>query len=184
VRLDPLPSAAALAEIYEPSYRDGLYAMFAKPTTCAAAPRAPRRRDRAAHPAGPWLDVGCSTGALLQAVVERGIEAEGLDLSASRSRRHARAACMRSSPRGRVRAARALRLHHRVRPRRAPDRPEPVPRPRAHLARAGRAARDHAADIKSLHARRDAQALYYYAPPVHVNYFDRDTIVACSTVMA
>ena len=31
-------------------------------------------------------------------------------------------------------------------------------------------------DIKSLHARVMRQHWYYYAPPVHVNYFDRDTI--------
>jgi len=179
VRLDPLPTAAALAEIYERSYRDGLYAMFAKADDVRSGTARARVAAIAPHtPPGPWLDVGCSTGALLQAVVERGIAAEGLDLSAvavAEARARGLHAIQSSAdafePTQRYACITAFDLvEHLI---------DPNPflaRVRSWLAPGGRLAIT-VPDIKSLHARVMRKHWYYYAPPVHVNYFDRDTIV-------
>lgn len=179
VRLDPLPTADALAEIYERSYRDGLYAMFAK----ADDVRTGTARARVAAiaplaPAGPWLDVGCSTGALLRAAVERGIDAEGIELSAvavaearARGLHATRASADDFEPTRRYACITAFDLvEHLI---------DPNPflaRVRSWLAPGGRLAIT-VPDIKSPHARVMRRHWYYYAPPVHVNYFERDTIV-------
>jgi len=179
VRLDPMPTPEVLAEIYERSYRDGLYAMFAR----ADDVRSATARARAAAiaplaPPGPWLDVGCSTGALLRAVGDLGIEAEGIELSAvavaearARGLHATQAAADDFVPERRYACITAFDLvEHLV---------DPNPflaRVREWLAPGGRLAIT-VPDIKSVHARLMGRHWYYYAPPVHVNYFDRATIV-------
>lgn len=179
VRLDPLPTEEALAEIYERSYRDGLYAMFAKANDVRAATAEARVAAIAPlAPDGPWLDVGCSTGALLDAVVARGIAAEGFDLSgvavaAARARGldATRSSVDEFTPKRRYACITAFDLvEHLI---------DPNPflaRVRGWLAPGGRLAIT-VPDIKSPHARLMRRHWYYYAPPVHVNYFDRGTIV-------
>lgn len=179
VRLDPLPTPELLAEVYERSYRDGLYAMFAKADDVRGATARARVAAIAPQvPAGPWLDVGCSTGAFLQAVVERGIEAEGFDLSAiavetarARGLRATQSAVDDFTPEHRFACITAFDLvEHLI---------DPNPflaRVRDWLAPGGRLAIT-VPDIRSAQARVMGRHWYYYAPPVHVNYFDRDTIV-------
>ena len=179
VRLDPLPTPEALAEIYERSYRDGLYAMFARADDVrSATARARVAAIAPLAPAGPWLDVGCSTGALLHAAGEQGIEAEGIELSAlavqearSRGLRATQAAADDFEPERRYACITAFDLvEHLI---------DPNPflaRVRSWLAPGGRLAIT-VPDIKSVHARVMGRHWYYYAPPVHVNYFDRGTIV-------
>jgi len=179
VRLDPMPTDELLAEVYERSYRDGLYAMFSRADDVrTATARARVAAIAPLAPAGPWLDVGCSTGALLRAVAERGLEAEGIELSevaVEQARAHGLA----------VRQASAVEFR--------PDRsyacvtafdlvehlvdPNPfLERVRSWLLPGGRLAIT-VPDIRSVQARLMRRHWYYYAPPVHVNYFDRDTIV-------
>jgi SAM-dependent methyltransferase len=179
VRLDPLPTPELLAEIYERSYREGLYAMFAKADDVRSATARARVAAIAPHvPAGPWLDVGCSTGAFLQAVVDRGIEAEGFDLSATaveaaraRGLHATQSAVDDFTPQVRYACITAFDLvEHLI---------DPNPflaRVRDWLAPGGRLAIT-VPDIRSAQARVMGRHWYYYAPPVHVNYFDRDTIV-------
>lgn len=179
VRLDPMPTPEALAEIYERSYRDGLYAMFARADDVrSATARARVAAIAPLAPPGTWLDVGCSTGALLRAVGECGIEAEGIELSAvavAEARARGLNAIQSSAddfvPERRYACITAFDLvEHLV---------DPNPflaRVRGWLAPGGRLAIT-VPDIKSLHARLMGKHWYYYAPPVHVNYFDRDTIV-------
>ena len=179
VRLDPLPTPELLAEIYERSYREGLYAMFAKADDVRSATARARVAAIAPQvPAGPWLDVGCSTGALLQAAVDRGIDAEGIELSAvaveaarSRGLRATQIAADDFVPARRYACITAFDLvEHLI---------DPNPflaRVRDWLAPGGRLAIT-VPDIRSAQARVMGRHWYYYAPPVHVNYFDRDTIV-------
>lgn len=179
VRLEPLPEPEALAEIYERSYRDGLYAMFARADDVrSATARARVAAIAGLAPAGPWLDVGCSTGALLRAAVERGIDAEGIELSAvavaearARGLNAIRSSADAFEPTRAYACVTAFDLvEHLV---------DPNPfleRVRSWLAPGGRLAIT-VPDIKSVHARLMRRHWYYYAPPVHVNYFDRQTIV-------
>lgn len=179
VRLDPLPSEALLAEVYERSYRDGLYAMFAEADDVrSATARARVAAIAPLAPAGPWLDVGCSTGALLAAVAERGVEAEGIELSevaVERARERGlevrRASAVDFTPERRYACVTAFDLvEHLVDPNPFLD------RVRSWLLPGGRLAIT-VPDIRSLQARVMRRHWYYYAPPVHVNYFDRHTIV-------
>ena len=84
VALRPAPTAAQLAAHHEASYRAGRYAVFAAAETVRTAVARYRLANlRSLAPAGPWLDVGCSTGALLAELADDGIAAEGLELSAA-----------------------------------------------------------------------------------------------------
>ena len=59
VRLNPLPTPELLAEIYERSYREGLYAMFAKADDVRSATARARVAAIAPQvPSGPRRDVG------------------------------------------------------------------------------------------------------------------------------
>lgn len=179
LRIAPLPTPEALAEIYERSYRDGLYAMFAKADDVRlATARARVAAIAPAVPDGTWLDVGCSTGALLQAATERGLDAEGIELSGvavdEARRRGLRATQVAADdfvPERRYACITAFDLvEHLI---------DPNPfleRVRGWLAPGGRLAIT-VPDIKSAQARLMGKHWYYYAPPVHVNYFDRETIV-------
>ncbi len=178
LRVDPLPEPGILAEIYERSYRDGLYATFAQAADVrAATARARVAALRARVPPGPWLDVGCSTGALLEAAGAAGLEAEGFEQSAAAVA---------------VARARGLAVTHATAETFAPARAyacvttfdllEHLLDPGAFLARArgwlapgGRLALT-VPDVRSITARLMRRHWPYYAPPLHVHYFDRYTL--------
>lgn len=83
VWVDPMPEAAAVPDFYDDSYRDGRYATYAGAPEIRAG--IAEHRLSAVRPLareGRWLDVGCSTGAFLEAARRAGIEAEGIDVSA------------------------------------------------------------------------------------------------------
>src|SRR5262245_52859655 len=82
VSLDPLPDAAAVLTHPEDSYRAGRYTAFAAAETERTVIAEDRlRRLRPLAPAGPWLDVGCSTGAFLAVAAASGLDVEGIELS-------------------------------------------------------------------------------------------------------
>jgi 2-polyprenyl-3-methyl-5-hydroxy-6-metoxy-1,4-benzoquinol methylase len=82
VRVDPLPSAAELAEHYERSYGEGGYAVFSSATEIRRA-IARERLTRVMRSArgSRWLDVGCAGGEFLEAARGAGLAIEGIDLS-------------------------------------------------------------------------------------------------------
>ena len=178
VRLDPVPDEATLAEVYEQSYRDGAYAVFARAGDVRSATASARIAVIApVAPPGPWLDVGCSTGPFLQAAGDAGIEIEGFDLSAaaveqarSRGLRAMHSSVEAFEPTRRYACVTAFDLvEHLV---------DPNPfleRVRGWLAPGGKIALT-VPDIKSLPARAMGSSWYYYAPPVHITYFDRETV--------
>jgi len=84
VALRPVPTAAELAAHHEASYRRGRYAVFAAADAIRTAIARQRLTEiRPLVPAGAWLDVGCSTGALLAELASDGVAAEGLELSSA-----------------------------------------------------------------------------------------------------
>ena len=178
VSLDPLPTPAELARHHEASYRDGGYAGFAAADavrTAIAEDRLARLRPLA--PAGPWLDVGCSTGAFVAAAARAGLVAEGLEVSSVA-----------------VEAARArgLTIHHGAVEDFAPAAPlavvtafdviEHLPDPvgfarrvRPWLQPDGLLAMT-LPNIASVAARVMGRQWFYYAAPDHVHYFTPATI--------
>src|SRR5262245_44820592 len=180
MRLVPLPAREALTAFYDQSYRSGAYATFASADAVRMATAAARLAAvQPLAPPGPWLDVGCSTGSSLRAAAAQGIEAEGIELSAAA-----------------VETARSAGLQvERVsaedfRPRRsyacvtAFDLLEHLLEPGALLARLrswllpGGCLAVSVPDTKSLAARLMGRHWYFYAPPFHVQYFDRSSLTA------
>lgn len=177
VRIHPIPSSDALSAVYERSYQEGLYAVFANDRDVRlAAARDRLRQARRFAPPGPWLDVGCSTGAFLEAAAEEGIDIEGIEWSAAavaeargRGLRASRAAAEDFEPARRYAFVTAFDvLEHLADPNAW------LARVRTWLAEDGRLALT-VPDIGSLPARLMGRYWYYYAPPEHVTYFDRRT---------
>ena len=79
----PLPSQAELAEYYESSYVSGLYEEFASVAYLKDLTAQQRLQEASKFVPlrGRWLDVGTSTGNLVKALIERGVQAEGIELS-------------------------------------------------------------------------------------------------------
>ncbi|HWP65478.1 MAG TPA: class I SAM-dependent methyltransferase [Candidatus Limnocylindria bacterium] len=178
VRLDPLPEQEALTAFYDESYRSGAYATFASAEAVRMATATARlAMVRPFVPPGPWLDVGCSTGSSLRAAAAHGIDAEGIELSSAA-----------------VAAARAagLRVERIAAEDFRPERPyacvtafdllEHLLEPGALLARLrdwlvpGGCLAVSVPDTRSLAARAMGRHWYFYAPPVHVQYFDRRSL--------
>jgi SAM-dependent methyltransferase len=179
VRVDPLPSATELAETYERSYRDGAYADFARADDVRLATARARLAAVVAHaPAGPWLDIGCSTGAFLRVAADAGLDAEGIELSetAAAAARRAGLAVTRSAiedfePARRFAVVAAFDLLEHLR-----DPGVLLRRVRPWLLPAGCLVVT-VPDVASLPARLMRRHWYFYAPPLHLHYFDRRTIV-------
>ncbi len=178
VRIHPLPSPEALARIYDASYASGAYADFARASDVRMATAHARVATIRPHVApGPWLDVGCSTGALLAALLEAGLEAEGIELSSeavAQARARGLAATCASAdtfePTRRYACVTAFDLvEHLIDPGAF------LSRLRGWLVPGGRLVIT-VPDIASPAARLMGRHWHYYAPPVHITYFDRDTI--------
>jgi 2-polyprenyl-3-methyl-5-hydroxy-6-metoxy-1,4-benzoquinol methylase len=177
VSLAPLPTAAELAAHHEASYAEGRYATFA----AAEDIRGAIARDRLAllrplAPAGPWLDVGCSTGAFLRAATDAGLDAEGLEVS-ERAVAQARAGGLvvtRSTAEGFTPGRRYAVIT-------AFDVVEHLPDPAVFVARAAGWLLPAGVlaltlpDIASPMARLMGRQWFYYAPPDHVHYFTPET---------
>jgi len=177
VSLDPLPSAADIAAHHERSHRDGIYAAFA---AAEDARRAVARRRlallRPLAPPGPWLDVGCSTGAFVAAAVAAGLAAEGVELAS--------AAVVEARARG-------LTVHHAPIEDFAPGRRwalvtafdvvEHLRDPVGFVRRAAGWLEPDGLlaltlpDAASPTARLMGRHWFYYAPPDHVHYFTPPT---------
>ena len=178
VSLHPLPTPDDAASHYESSYRDGSYATFAAADDIRdeiARHRLAVLRSLAGT--GPWLDVGCSTGAFIAAATAAGLDAEGLELSAAAV--------------GQARA-RGLRVHQGAvedfTPRRRYavitgfDVVEHLLDPAALIERVATWLDDDGLlaltlpDIASLPARLMGRHWYYYLPPEHIHYFTPSTV--------
>lgn len=178
VRLAPVPTEDELARVYEESYDSGAYAEFGAADDIRRLHAATRFDLVAPHaPEGRWLDLGCSTGAFLEAASQKGIDIEGIDVSPS--------AVAQATARGQ-------RAFHAAAETFEPERPyayitgfdvlEHVPQPgalldRLHewLAPGGRIALT-VPDIRSVQARIMGRHWYYYSAPFHITYFHRATV--------
>ncbi len=177
VRLEPVPDEKTLAQVYESSYDDGAYRTFADAHQIRLAHAEARLDIVAPHASeGPWLDVGCSTGAFLDAASRRGIDIDGLDVSASavetargRGLNAFHAAAESFEPERRYAYITGFDvLEHVVDPGAFLDRIHGWLAPRGRIALT-------VPDIKSIHARLMGRHWYYYSPPLHITYFDRAT---------
>jgi SAM-dependent methyltransferase len=183
VSIRPLPTEAALLAHHEQSYATGGYAVYAAAESIRSAIAAHRLAVvRRLAPAGPWLDVGCATGALLAAARDAGIDAEGLEMSRP-AIEHAR--------------ARGLRVHEGVVERFAPERRyaavtafdvvEHLRDPLGFVRRVGAWLLPGAVlvltvpNIESVTARLMGRYWYFYAPPDHLHYFTPATITRLLT---
>jgi len=179
VSLRPVPTSVEVAAHHEASYQGGRYASFAAASTVRAA-IARWRLDvlRPLAPSGPWLDVGASTGSFVEEAHRQGLGAEGLELSA--------AAVAQARSRG-------LAVHQGAAEDFVPERcyaaitafdiVEHLPDPLAFIRRVGRwlvpggLLALTVPDAGSLPARLLGRHWFYYAPPDHIHYFTRATIL-------
>ena len=178
VALRPVPTAAELAAHHEASYRQGRYAVFAAADAIRTAIARQRLTEvRPLVPTGAWLDVGCSTGALLAELARDGVAAEGLELS-SAAVAEARArglvvhegAVERFTPPRRYAVVSAFDLIEHLL--------DPVGfarRVRSWLLPDGMLALT-LPNTASVAARLMGKQWYYHAPPDHVHGFAPDTI--------
>jgi SAM-dependent methyltransferase len=173
VSLDPLPTPAAVAAHHEASYARGAYAAFAAADDVRATIARHRlARLRPAAAPGPWLDVGCSTGAFVAAAAGAGLDAEGLELSPT-AVRQARArglvvhegAVEAFTPTRRYGVVTAFDVVEHLL-----DPPAFVGRVAGWLAPGGLLALT-LPDIASPTARLLGRTWFYWAPPDHVHYF-------------
>jgi SAM-dependent methyltransferase len=178
VSIDPMPGPEELARHHERSYASGAYAVFAaaeRIRTAIARHRLAAVRPLA--PAGPWLDVGCATGAFLAAAAAAGIEGEGLELAADAAER-ARARGLRV----RCTTAEAFVPSRRYAAVTAFDVLEHLPDPAALVERLagwllpGGVVAVTVPNLESVSARLMGRRWYYHAPPDHVHGFTPATL--------
>jgi len=79
----PLPTQQELNDYYDASYAQGMYKTFVDANTMKVM-TAQSRFDAVSSdlPTGKWLDVGCSSGQFVAHARGRGIDCEGIDVSA------------------------------------------------------------------------------------------------------
>lgn len=176
--LDPLPTPAELAAHYEASYEDGAYAGFAAAGDVRdAIARHRLGLLRPLAPAGPWLDVGASTGAFVGAAAAAGLDVEGVEVSdraAAAARRRGLAvhtsAVETFEPARRYAVITAFDVVEHL--------PDPLPllaRVRDWLAPGGLLA-IAVPNAASWVARVLGRHWFYYVGPFHVHYFSPATI--------
>jgi 2-polyprenyl-3-methyl-5-hydroxy-6-metoxy-1,4-benzoquinol methylase len=178
VSLDPLPSAAEIAAHHEQSYARGEYAVFAAADEIRRGIARDRfERARRLAPPGPWLDVGCSTGAFVATAAERGVDAEGLEISSVAVAR-ARANGLNVHE-GAVEDFVPTRRYAVIT---AFDVVEHLREPLAFVRRVGTWLQPDGVlvlavpNIDSFAARILARHWFYYAPPDHIHYFTPATL--------
>lgn len=81
----PIPSQSELDDYYERSYRSGMYETFASAELLKdlTAARRIKEVEGKLDLSGNWLDVGASSGRFVKALNDRGIDAEGVELSST-----------------------------------------------------------------------------------------------------
>jgi len=178
VSLRPIPTPAQVKAHHEESYAHGSYATFAAADTIRSAIAAYRVQIvRPLAPPGPWLDIGCSTGAFPAEAVRAGVDAEGLELSSV------------AAAQGR---ARGLTIHEGTAEGFAPPHPyaavtafdvvEHLPDPLPFVRRVGSWLLPDGVlvmtlpNIASPIVRVMGRHWFYYAPPDHIHYFTPRTI--------
>jgi 2-polyprenyl-3-methyl-5-hydroxy-6-metoxy-1,4-benzoquinol methylase len=81
-KIHPLPTLEDLRKYYDESYSAGMYKTFVAAAEMKRLTAGKRFEDiRPQVRPGRWLDVGCSNGVFVRAARERGMDAEGIDLS-------------------------------------------------------------------------------------------------------
>lgn len=173
VAIRPLPSPEDHARHTEQSYAEGAYAVFTAADAIRSAIAAHRLAIvRRTAPPGPWLDVGCSTGAFVDVAQRAGMDITGLERAA--------AAVEQARARGlRVRQSsiEAFSPPHRYAVVTAFDLVEHLRDPLAFVRRVegwlapGGVFALTVPNIHSLTARLMGRHWFYYAPPDHVHYF-------------
>jgi SAM-dependent methyltransferase len=173
----PLPTPEELHAHHERCYEDGVYATFAAADDIRKIVAQQRLATIVSDaPEGPWLEIGSGTGAFLEAARERGITAEGIDLSAM--------AVARARERGLV-------VHHADVGEFIPERlytavvafdvlehlsdPRSFVRRVASWLRPGGLLALATPDASSLVARVMGRHWFQYWPPDHLNYFTPET---------
>jgi 2-polyprenyl-3-methyl-5-hydroxy-6-metoxy-1,4-benzoquinol methylase len=178
VAIDPLPTRDELARHHDASYADGRYADFAAAEAIRTAIAEHRLAAvRGLAPAGPWLDVGASTGSFVTVAAAAGLDVEGLELSTvAVERARARGLRVRQGaiedfvPERRYAVVTALDVVEHV-----PDPVDVVRRLGGWLAPGGVLALT-LPSIASLAARVLGRHWYYYTAPDHLHYFTPETI--------
>lgn len=178
IALNPLPTPVQLKAHHEESYAQGAYATFA----AADAVRRAIARYRLGivlplAPAGPWLDVGCSTGAFLAELARAGVTGEGLELSTAAVAR-AREQNL-TVQQGTAESFIPTRRYAAIT---AFDLVEHLPDPLAFVGHVGSWLLPDGVlvltlpNANSLLARLMRRHWFYYAPPDHIYYFTPVTI--------
>jgi SAM-dependent methyltransferase len=178
VSIHPLPSPAELEAHHRRCYDEGVYAVHAAAEDVRHAIAAQRLADVAAvAPDGPWMEVGCGTGAFLAAALRAGHDVEGLDLSAA-----AVAQAQRAGLPARCGAVEAFEPRTRYALVAAFDLVEHLRDPLAFVRlargwlRPGGVLAMTVPNVRSLLARVLGRAWFQYWPPDHLHYFDPDTV--------
>ncbi|TMQ68379.1 MAG: class I SAM-dependent methyltransferase [Candidatus Eisenbacteria bacterium] len=177
-RRQPLPSLAELKAWYDDSYARGLYREFAAASRVKRATATRRLGEiRSRCPGDRWLDVGCSTGELVDVLRQRGIDARGIELSGIAVAEACRRGLpvVQSTPED-YRADRAFDVvtcfdlvEHAVDPVRCL---EAVHRLLAPGGRIVLTVPNQGSVIRKLMGSR----WYFYIPEEHLHYFNRSTI--------
>jgi len=177
VSISPLPTLEEIERHHDESYSDGGYATFAAAATVRTAIASSRLDTiEPIAPDGPWLDVGCSTGAFVAEVAARGLDVEGLEISTV-AVEHAR--------------ARGFTVHQGAVEDFVPNRDyavitafdvvehlrDPVDfiRRIQSWLRPGAILAVTVPNMDSFAARAMGRSWFYYAPPDHLHYFSPKT---------
>ncbi|MEL6898675.1 MAG: class I SAM-dependent methyltransferase, partial [Planctomycetota bacterium] len=79
-----MPTSQELADYYESSFTDGMYSTFTAADEMKRMTADQRLKEikRDIDIQGRWMDVGCANGVFTKAMVDQGIDASGVEISA------------------------------------------------------------------------------------------------------